>query len=528
MHLWELMKDDGTKIMASTASLRGIARGRVAPCPSDAVEVEEPLKMDVRGVLESSSNNDSAEIQRNSNKGKEKQVEDGDEDIELDDEDYGSLEEGEHDDSEDDCEAMTEIGPPDLPKGMNSALAFVEGGLQDADEDSCSICLDSFTADEPCALTICSHQYHLQCILEWAQRSQECPMCFRVLQLQDRDSQELLAACAVERAACKLAASREQPAQILPVDSPPRAQTGAHGRLQGWHWFGNHSSSNHPSNPQTIKLPQGLDLNAPPPTSSFSYGPSSLPSSLSSPRLHPTSVAFSTKSPTRNFHEQKRVLRSEARSAQNSFPAGANLASSSSSAQGGGSTRGLGVASVGGGSLKWHDLQSSHQHRPGATEELGGLSVRRSSSHNVAVRNVAEDQSFSPSPHTPGGIQMSGLRSASSSSSSSSSGSSRDRWSVGRNLRDRFLLRHTSSAGQKSSSRATQAGGTSSVPNGSPSQSTRRSRRADGRQGVSTLHSVPLGSATPVPASLSFDSFVERELFSALDSQGRNAGNGPH
>ncbi len=30
----------------------------------------------------------------------------------------------------------------------------------------------------------CRHQYHLQCIMQWAQRSRECPMCFRALQLQ--------------------------------------------------------------------------------------------------------------------------------------------------------------------------------------------------------------------------------------------------------------------------------------------------------------------------------------------------------
>ena len=29
-----------------------------------------------------------------------------------------------------------------------------------------------------------SHCYHLQCVMQWAQRSRECPLCFRALQLQ--------------------------------------------------------------------------------------------------------------------------------------------------------------------------------------------------------------------------------------------------------------------------------------------------------------------------------------------------------
>lgn len=39
------------------------------------------------------------------------------------------------------------------------------------------------TASKP-SMWSCRHQYHLQCIMQWAQRSRECPMCFRALQLQ--------------------------------------------------------------------------------------------------------------------------------------------------------------------------------------------------------------------------------------------------------------------------------------------------------------------------------------------------------
>jgi E3 ubiquitin-protein ligase RHF len=82
----------------------------------------------------------------------------------------------------------------------SSAAAFVEGGVQDACDDACSICLESFSDDDPATVTNCKHEYHLQCILEWSQRSKECPMCWQPLSLKDPDNQDLLAAVANERA----------------------------------------------------------------------------------------------------------------------------------------------------------------------------------------------------------------------------------------------------------------------------------------------------------------------------------------
>ncbi|GJN23083.1 hypothetical protein PR202_gb10700 [Eleusine coracana subsp. coracana] len=49
---------------------------------------------------------------------------------------------------------------------LSSAAAFVEGGVQDACDDSCSICLDAFCDSNPSTVTSCKHEYHLQCILE--------------------------------------------------------------------------------------------------------------------------------------------------------------------------------------------------------------------------------------------------------------------------------------------------------------------------------------------------------------------------
>ncbi|CAN1807558.1 E3 ubiquitin-protein ligase RHF1A [Linum perenne] len=71
--------------------------------------------------------------------------------------------------------------------------------IDDSYEDSCSICLDHFTVQDPATVTNCRHEYHLQCILDWCQRSKECPICWQLLSLKDQSSQELLVAVEAER-----------------------------------------------------------------------------------------------------------------------------------------------------------------------------------------------------------------------------------------------------------------------------------------------------------------------------------------
>ncbi|KAF8714133.1 hypothetical protein HU200_028142 [Digitaria exilis] len=81
----------------------------------------------------------------------------------------------------------------------SSAAAFVEGGVQDACDDACSICLEAFSDTDPSAVTSCKHEFHLQCILEWCQRSSQCPMCWQAISMKDPMSQELLEAVEEER-----------------------------------------------------------------------------------------------------------------------------------------------------------------------------------------------------------------------------------------------------------------------------------------------------------------------------------------
>lgn len=80
-----------------------------------------------------------------------------------------------------------------------SASAFVEGGLQDVYDEACSICLEEFCESDPSVVTTCKHEFHFHCILEWCQRSSQCPMCWQAISLKDPSSQELLGAVERER-----------------------------------------------------------------------------------------------------------------------------------------------------------------------------------------------------------------------------------------------------------------------------------------------------------------------------------------
>ncbi|THU62098.1 hypothetical protein C4D60_Mb01t01580 [Musa balbisiana] len=86
-----------------------------------------------------------------------------------------------------------------MEKHLSSAAAFVEGGIQDSCDDACSICLEEFCESDPSTVTGCKHEFHLQCILEWCQRSSQCPMCWQSISLKDPTSQELLEAVERER-----------------------------------------------------------------------------------------------------------------------------------------------------------------------------------------------------------------------------------------------------------------------------------------------------------------------------------------
>ncbi|KAK7245831.1 hypothetical protein RIF29_40683 [Crotalaria pallida] len=94
--------------------------------------------------------------------------------------------------------SLSHIPPISAPSSSSSASAAAAFD-DDSCEDSCSICLEPFNTNDPPTLTCCKHEYHLHCILEWSQRSKECPICWQSLALKDPSSQELLAAVEAEK-----------------------------------------------------------------------------------------------------------------------------------------------------------------------------------------------------------------------------------------------------------------------------------------------------------------------------------------
>ncbi|KAJ7974271.1 E3 ubiquitin-protein ligase [Quillaja saponaria] len=45
------------------------------------------------------------------------------------------------------------------------------------DDDVCPTCLEEYTLENPKIVTKCFHHFHLGCIYEWMERSENCPVC---------------------------------------------------------------------------------------------------------------------------------------------------------------------------------------------------------------------------------------------------------------------------------------------------------------------------------------------------------------
>lgn len=91
--------------------------------------------------------------------------------------------------------APEDVGPSATEEEQEDEdIADARKTMPIAEEEAnvCSICLDEFGDADPAVPTSCRHHYHLQCIMSWAQRSHECPLCFKTLRLQDEVLQELL------------------------------------------------------------------------------------------------------------------------------------------------------------------------------------------------------------------------------------------------------------------------------------------------------------------------------------------------
>ncbi|GAB2288967.1 hypothetical protein Dimus_023272 [Dionaea muscipula] len=66
-----------------------------------------------------------------------------------------------------------------------SAAEFAYVSSSSEDEDVCPTCLEEYTAENPKIVTKCSHHFHLGCIYEWMERSENCPVCGKVMAFEE-------------------------------------------------------------------------------------------------------------------------------------------------------------------------------------------------------------------------------------------------------------------------------------------------------------------------------------------------------
>lgn len=62
-----------------------------------------------------------------------------------------------------------------LSTKVSQGLLYVQSFSED--EDVCPTCLDDYTPENPKITMKCSHHFHLGCIYEWMERSDNCPIC---------------------------------------------------------------------------------------------------------------------------------------------------------------------------------------------------------------------------------------------------------------------------------------------------------------------------------------------------------------
>jgi hypothetical protein len=52
-------------------------------------------------------------------------------------------------------------------------------GAKDEYDATCPTCLEEYDVENPKCWTRCGHHFHVPCIYEWLERSQDCPVCSR-------------------------------------------------------------------------------------------------------------------------------------------------------------------------------------------------------------------------------------------------------------------------------------------------------------------------------------------------------------
>ncbi|KAG0476716.1 hypothetical protein HPP92_013093 [Vanilla planifolia] len=82
-----------------------------------------------------------------------------------------------------DFEEDSKTGHSEMEKDVASktyGTGYVLTNIED--EDVCPTCLDEYNPENPKIVTKCSHHFHLSCIYEWMERSDNCPICGKEMQ----------------------------------------------------------------------------------------------------------------------------------------------------------------------------------------------------------------------------------------------------------------------------------------------------------------------------------------------------------
>jgi len=63
--------------------------------------------------------------------------------------------------------------------------------IESGDERSCPICLKNFEEGEEGSTLPCKHQFHVECLIPWLQKTSSCPLCRAELPTADPDWEEM-------------------------------------------------------------------------------------------------------------------------------------------------------------------------------------------------------------------------------------------------------------------------------------------------------------------------------------------------
>lgn len=65
---------------------------------------------------------------------------------------------------------------PGVEKFLNS---IARTHNQNDGEEACPICMDEYKSDDSKKIVklACKHMFHLECMMEWVQKNDICPMC---------------------------------------------------------------------------------------------------------------------------------------------------------------------------------------------------------------------------------------------------------------------------------------------------------------------------------------------------------------